>query len=480
MPKNKRPYSQQTVIWYDTPRLDALRRAVRKKSIGLLQLSPRASNALEGQKINFIGDLIKAARNTFFAPHLGVKSIAEIKGALDSLSSSIDQDGNVDWLRYAANRHFSILPSTELGKGSASRFVQQIPLVMEAAVESSCGVHAKELFQQYLFGDKFGKATLPEIARKLGFSRQLASQVKNSVLGVLRRTIFEDDYRGCRFRFRHSFVLRLRELKAALDETGGRAFPYAVWDQILARTWGVAANQVAPIENLLFAIFGYQVVRPVHPQKLSIIVPNGRNVLALRRALADVALLLTQKFPDGLSELQLLSKLQRSNRDSVPLLAEIPTLLDAIPGLERDGSEGKIRAGMDRLTRMSDQLERILRARGVPTTTRELASEVNRFKGRVGSIRSARNVNSALSNDKRFKIIGRTRMWILSEWDHIETRTVAEIAAGLLRQAARPMTESELFGLIAPMRPVAQSSIGTLLRQNGRFRRTAPCTWTLK
>ena len=390
------------MIHFENPLLRQLQPSVRKYSINLLHLGTRAANALAYRGISSIGQLVDAAHHGFAAPRAGIGTIAEIEEVLDSVSSSIDSNGRVDWLRYAAKRHFLILPQEALSEFSIPEFIRIFPAVMEEAVESACGPPGKLIFQRSLLGDDSGVV----MARRLGFSKQAASLTKEKVLRILGGAIFNDDYRGCSFRLRPTFVAPLRDLKEALDKTRGRAFPYSEWGRIVVTTWGVAATEVAGIENLLFILFGYQVVRPTNQQAETIVLPTGRNVLSFRNALANTARLLTREFPSGLSKLELLRELRRSKRNAALSLSEISALVEGTSGVETVGPKRKIRVNMDHLLRMTDQLERILRGKGVATHVLELAAEVRRYKGRAGSIRSARNVGAAMTGDKRFRVIG--------------------------------------------------------------------------
>jgi len=109
----------------------------------------------------------------------------------------------------------------------------------------------------------------------------------------------------------------------------------------------------------------------------------------------------------------------------------------------------------------------------------ELALELIQFRRRGGSKRWSEHVRGALSDDARFACIGRIGLWGLSKWN-FETGTIADVSAKLLRECNRPMTEEELYPLIIARRPVKQHSIASLLRDDGRFRRTAPRMWDLK
>lgn len=463
-------------IWFENPRLDTLQPAVRDSSIRLLHFGMRVSNALEGSGIGLIGQLIEGSRCGFVAPAAGTKSVREIVDALDSLSRSIGNDGRVDWLRYAAHRRFLLLPKKEFTDLSIRQFIRIFPNIAQTAIETRWGARGEILFRVAILGDDSGVTT----GQRMGFTRQATSLIRREMLRMLRGAIFNDDYRGCRFRLRPAFVVHLRRLKEVLDATEGRAIAYTEWEQILTQTWGVLATDLGQVETLLFSIFDYRLMRPSGGQSRSIVLPNGRAVLSLRAAIAETERLLTRQFPNGISKQQLLKELRHSKGKLAPSLREISTLATSMFIVENFSPKGRVRAHRDEIPRISDQLERILRARGRPMHRRELASKLRRFKGRAGSIRSAQHVGVILCDDKRFKVIARTGVWLLREWNQVETRTVVEIAADLLHQAARPMTEAELFGVIFPMRAIKKQSIGTLLREDERFLRTAPRTWKLR
>ena len=111
---------------------------------------------------------------------------------------------------------------------------------------------------------------------------------------------------------------------------------------------------------------------------------------------------------------------------------------------------------------------------------REIASELYRitksFEGRM----DPRSLALRMSQCRRFCPIGRTGLWALREWKHIETGTVADVAAELLSNSKTPLSESVLFEMILPRRPVRLTSVRTLLRYDPRFVRVAPALWALR
>jgi len=355
-----------------------------------------------------------------------------------------------------------------------------LPEVARAAVESRWGSSGSLVFERYLLRDEAKPVLLKEIGQDLGCTKQGASLKKEKIVGMLSEAILDDSYSGCRFRFRDAFVAPLRRLRERLATKPDCALRYSEWQKIVARVLEVPATEIGPLESLLFDILDYHVVHPLGTRFEPIILPRSRETLPFSVALKETERLLRFEFPNGLSEKQLFEKLRYPDGRAGPSLPEIPTLVNSIPGIERVKPRGRIRLRLERVPRIVDQLERILREKGSEMHIRELALELGRFKGRHGSVRSPRHVSAALNPDNRFKPIARSGFWILSEWSHIETRTVAEIAAEVLGRSTKSMTEAELYRLISARRPVKIDSMGSLLREDGRFHHVGPRTWELK
>jgi uncharacterized protein YbjT (DUF2867 family) len=110
---------------------------------------------------------------------------------------------------------------------------------------------------------------------------------------------------------------------------------------------------------------------------------------------------------------------------------------------------------------------------------REIHGEILRLAPKSLKGLSPRDLSSRMANASRFVPVGRSGTWSLREWPHIETGTVADIAARMLRAGESPMSEGQLYEVIAPLREVRRASIGTLLRDDARFRRVGPAQWAL-
>ena len=196
----------------------------------------------------------------------------------------------------------------------------------------------------------------------------------------------------------------------------------------------------------------------------------------LRAAIKKTEHLLIWDHPQGLSLVDLATALEKSVGFQTNKKGELLAVVKSVPGLEK--INGRYRAKIPHLVRTSDKCERVLYEKGKAMRFRDIAAQVDKDRAR-SEPRYARDLSQLLADDDRFIPIGKTGLWSLVEWDHIETRTIVNIAAEFLGRSNIPLHEGELFRLISARRPLKRSSVGSLLSEDHRFRRTAPRTWEL-
>jgi len=308
-------------------------------------------------------------------------------------------------------------------------------------------------------------------------TKQAISLHKKKILELLKATLLADNYAGCRFRFRAEFTLPLRRLTQAMVQQD-KPLRYSKWTNVLNKIWMLGPNDLGGSESVILELLGYQVRYRVGRKHEPIVGAAPHSTSNLSATLRMTERLLRNDFPAGLSMKELTEKLYSRGQPKVSA-SELRRFVRAIPGIEQ--KEGKLRLRLEKLFRATDQLERILQERGHPMKGTELAQELAKLWQKMGSKRNPIHLRHAMNWDrrKRFKPVGRSGLWSLSAWA-FETGNVADVAARFLRESKRPMTEAELYPLILARRPVKLDSIGSLLRESGRFRRIRPRTWQLK
>ena len=459
--------------------LSSLMPICRESCLDILHTGPRASTCLKRIGVRSVGDLVDLARRGITDMRAaGPATIAEINAALRGLSRSIGNDGSVDWITYAAERGFLVLPEEDSVEIVPRHFLKIFPAVMERAVESRYRFSETFVLRHYLLGDSQKPTSLDKVGRKLGRTKQAIALLKDKVVRMLRNAILRDSYGGCRFRFRDAFVTPMRQLSAALSVAKCRPILYSDWTRILSETWGVTSAEFGGLESFLLSFFDFNIVQPRGSRFRPIVLPKSINTSLFNAALPATERLLRTRWRSGLSEEELLAKLHSSVGDLTA--KEIPIIINSISGVEHIEPEGRFRLRIERVSLLADQLERLLQEKRLPMHIRELTTRVGKSKLKSGGVRTVKNISASLSHHERFKPLARSGYWILSCWNGFETRTVADIVAEILRGAKRSMTEAELYPLIVAQRPVRPDSIRNLLYQDHRFQRVAPCTWELK
>lgn len=459
---------------------DSLLPAYRQSRLEILHLSCRACTSLRRININTVGELIDLARTGITRlPGAGDATIGEINSALHALARSIGNDGSVEWMNYATECGFSLLPKREYTELSHTRFLKMLPEVLTEAVESRYGANGSFVLRHYVLQGARRTESFERLGQRSSCTKQGVALTKQRVVTMLRDAILNDSYGGCRFRFRYTFVALFRQLNAALRVAQTRPLLYSEWQGIVGQLWRIAPAQFESLESLFFDILGYHIVHRSNSHFQPIILPRHKDTSPFTSASSAAEQLLKFHFPNGLSSEQLVAELAKSAKIRLTK-AEILAIIGSIPGVEQVKSQNRFQVSLGDVVRVADQLERILRTRGAPMHREELTAEIRRVARKHGRLRTPRQIGSSLNFDKRFKAISRTGYWVLSEWKDFETRTAADIAAEILRKSRNAMTEAQLHPLIADRRAVSRQSICTLLRQDGRFHRVAPCTWQLK
>ena len=252
------------------------------------------------------------------------------------------------------------------------------------------------------------------------------------------------------------------------------------WQRVLSHTCALESEQLGPAERALSLLVGYQILRPASKRREAIVSPQGVPISPVTAALGLMSVLL-KTFPDGMSQDELLERLRLAGHHVELDQSELFRMLRGMLDLEPAGAEGNLlRLCTRSLVRQTDKIERILRDTGEPMKALQLIKALNRLAGNRRGTQNPVHFRKTIASDQRFKPIGRSGWWALTEWHDLDGRTAAEIAADLLRTSGNAMTETELHRLISARRPVKFHSLGSMLRDDGRFRRIRPRTWELK
>ena len=464
-------------IFFYSPRLHRLQASSRDGSLAKLHLSRRGVNALHAGGIGTIGALIaRAACGIIDLRAVGHLTAMEITGALNALSDCLTPEGAVDWIGYAERQQFKILPQPANQTYSGREFLWEFPRLCEAAVLTKLGPLGTVVLQRRIFRHPDISVPLREVGQQLGTTGERVRLIERSIMDMLNGAVWREEYSGCRFRFRREFLQPLYDLADRVQSLPDGSLTSTAWHNLLQDCWGVGPADVGLQSTLILQLLG---IEGQLAEELPIALPPGTSADALRRATAELKQFRATRGARSFTVDEVAAHLSAKMGDVAPDDEAVRAILESLPTVEQDPTSRGYRVRLGELKNHVDRAERILREHGMPMHFKEIHSQIARLAPTALAGLSPRDLSSRMANAPRFVPLGRTGVWSLREWPHIETGTVADIAARLLSTSECPLSESRLFELISPLRQVRRGSIGTLLREDQRFRRVAPAVWAL-
>lgn len=506
-----------TAIYFASPRLAGLSARAMNQAVGVLHLRVRTINILERAGIRLLSDLVEGSQAGIPMPRSSFLSACDVIDALEALVTAVTTQRDIDWPALATARGFPVLPTNVSPLHTGELLKRELVRQITTAVEIEHGETGLLILQSRLLMAGSPPLTLQQIGKRIGATKEYVRAEEERIIKMLRRAIWCNDYRNCRFRFREELVQPLHALAAILENAGNMRFSESEWTRLLrapanrvhagaataresdnaaARTeaqafslwqwhqtltgaFGLGAKDLRSEERLLLELVGFRSVRLKNKPTRPLMVPQTKHAKVFRAALREIERLLALSPAEGyrLSELDHLLR-AKFGRNS-PNEAELLALLNSVPGLDPTAGMGRYRGRLSHLKRRADRFERILRDHGKPMHYHDLAKTAGFVPPAGTSGKPYQAISTQLGADPRFVHVGRTGLWGLASWSELETRTVADAAAHTLAECGRVLTEAELYRSIASRRPTTRCFLVSELTRDRRFIRVAPATWAL-
>lgn len=167
----------------------------------------------------------------------------------------------------------------------------------------------------------------------------------------------------------------------------------------------------------------------------------------------------------------------------------IRALLNLCTEVEKLDEEDEIyQVKFECLPNAAERAFRVLQERHNPLHFSEIAKIINHIEFSLGEGKSitVANLKNQLAADNRFKPIGRSGLWSLSEWDNVATTTITQIMEDSFHESGKPLSAKEVYQYVITKRPDASSkSINVYLSNTDIFVRVdknqyALAVWGLK
>lgn len=177
------------------------------------------------------------------------------------------------------------------------------------------------------------------------------------------------------------------------------------------------------------------------------------------------------------------TKGHRLDKDFIKKLLKLCVELEEV-----ENEEDTYQVKFECLPSAAEKAFRVLQEKGEPLHFSEIAktinhAELNLGKGKRITVNSLKN---QLIADSRFKPIGRSGIWALSDWDNVATKTITQIMEDSFHEGGKPLSVKEVYQYVIAKRPDASSkSVSVYLGNTDVFVRVdknqyALVVWGLK
>lgn len=330
---------------------------------------------------------------------------------------------------------------------------------------------------RYYYGLHGGEPyTLQEIGDAIGISRERVRQINTSTLRRVERCLFgQQKVKG------HFVPEQITEeaitLREKLVDRGGLLSFDSILKLIEDRYGRLIHRSEHGHLKFLLIVFGFKEL----PQTMK--AYNGSNLNAWQlntyinvknlwpALVGSYRVLVKSIIPISLSEIQV--KLNRKRKKKIEA-QYIEYAIDICPDIEKL-DDGLFQIAFFRLSSVADQAYRILYTKQEPTHFRDLLQEINhRLSIATSETTEKKSLTGQFTGDKRFKPIGKSGKWILSEWNQFTTKIITNIIQDFFHKKKEKASLDEICDYVLTKRPeTSKKSILTYLYEKDEFVRVS-------
>jgi len=442
----------------------------RDLPVSNLGLSIRPSGALANIGITTIGAFVDAIQSGLGKiKNFGVGARGETLVAYRALSDAVDATGEIDWLLYAENRGFRVLPA-EIDL-SFSDFLERLPKLFQTIIEEQFDNAYWRVFQNYWLDPIEKKKTFEELGVDFGVSRARVQQMDFSTIEALRGALLEKNYSGLHFRIRPELTRFFRNARKYFDELGQTSWTKSAWLAEFARIHQIDVQEIRDTGDLMIRLLGFQTRSLNIPNLDNLVFDTSCPPAEIEKTLAAVAALhnvLREEYL-GLTAVDLAGKLSEKTNACIRI-DDLATYATLCPTVERIAGE-IYRIKFPFLKNRMDGTVRVLAEKGTPMSREDIFQEINLQADKPFT--EMKNLVNQMVQDKRICAIGKSGMWALAEWG-VETRPIFNLIEEILTENGSPMEIQVIAEKVQEIRPASILSVGIYLNlRRDRFFKVA-------
>lgn len=449
--------------------------------ISYLHLSTKTYNTLSRSGIVSLEHLLNAVQGGFVGfSRLGTVSKREIVAAIQTLTQSVNETGEIDWIKYFHIKKIVIIPKNYQSGTSRAQQIQYLPDLVKEILHQSNNDRGWRIIQRRFGLNGTKRLTLEDLGKIFGLTRERVRQIEQKVLSELRQVLLENQYSDQSYHIHPDITSTLRLISSVLANKIDDFIKETALISLVQEIINCDVSQIQPVLKLIFVITGMTRIEFDNSNLSAVWSRSGTEQQhQMEQIIIQLDKILTTETVEPLSDMDILlqinKKLPKGRRLTLSQLQKYLHLCSTIE--QRD--DGLFWGKFEYIKSRGNQAERLLLEKGIPQSGADLARMINNRLVPKGHRKlSERNLVNQLQADHRFVPIGRSGLWALKKWD-VETNNIIDLMERYLIERNQPATPEEIFYYVNSKRPVKLNSIQFYLTQSKLFRKIDRERWGL-
>jgi DNA-directed RNA polymerase delta subunit len=376
---------------------------------------------------------------------------------------------------------------------SSVNLLEQLPYITESFITATCKSHPErdlDIIKKRFGLNNENVYSLEEIGIYYDITRERVRQVEFKIISQLAELMY-GSRETKKFKLQENFVQEYKQVKNSLLD-----LDYILTEEDIGKffqdRYGISKESDSFSSlNFLMELLGYC---PISAKingyrgstRLAWCFKERFNKAHIEKVFGYLNTLLEKpeqfKFFDIVISLNK-AKGHRLEKDFIRMLLNLCIEIEKV-GNEEDVYQVKF----EYLPSAAERAFRVLHKNGNPLHFSEIAKIINHAELNLGKGKriTVTNLKSQLIADSRFKPIGRSGIWSLSDWDNVATKTITQIMEDSFHQCGKPLSMKEVYQYVIARRPDASfKSVSVYLSNTDVFVRVdknqyALVVWGLK
>ncbi len=375
---------------------------------------------------------------------------------------------------------------------SPVNLLEQLPCITKSFIRATCKSQPERDLD--IINKRFGLThedvySLEEIGIYYNITRERVRQIESKIISKLSDLMYGSS-ENKKFKPQENFVQEYKQVKGRLLE-----LDYILTEEDIKKNfqerYGIGEDsKLFSSINFLMELLGYCPISKINgyrgSTRLAWCLKERFNKIHIEKVFSYLNSLLNNpekfKFFDIVISINK-TKDHRLDKDLIKMLMNLCIEIEKI-GKEEDIYQVKFEC----LPSAAERAFRTLQEKGYPLHFTEIAKIINQAELNLGKGKriTVNNLKNQLITDSRFKPIGKSGIWSLSDWHNVATKTITQIMEDSFHDCGKPLSAKEVYQYVIARRPDASfKSVSVYLSNTDVFVRVdknqyALVVWGLK